>query len=83
MELYNAEFTEGTYIQIRPHHFLEEFQRTWKLHHALQNTQLDYADKTATVKSIGYYHGGDVLYWLNEIPGIWHEACLQRPTISK
>jgi hypothetical protein len=29
------------------------------------------------VAAIGYYHGGDVLYTLNDIPGIWHEQCLR------
>jgi hypothetical protein len=31
------------------------------------------------VTSVRYYHGGDVLYELEGIPGIWHEACLTSP----
>jgi hypothetical protein len=29
------------------------------------------------IKSVGYYHGGDELYWLEEIPGTWHEENLE------
>jgi hypothetical protein len=36
--------------------------------------------KMDTVKSVGFYHGGDVLYELSEISGTWHEACLESPT---
>jgi hypothetical protein len=31
--------------------------------------------RAAKVKSIGYYHGGDVLYQLEGVPGIWQEQC--------
>jgi hypothetical protein len=27
-----------------------------------------------------YYHGGDELYWLKEVPGVWHEQCLRIET---
>lgn len=27
-----------------------------------------------------YYHGGDELYALREIPGTWHERCLRPST---
>jgi hypothetical protein len=26
--------------------------------------QLEYADRIATVEDVGFYHGGDPLYWL-------------------
>lgn len=28
-------------------------------------------------REIGYYHGGDELYWLKGVPGVWHERCLK------
>jgi hypothetical protein len=28
--------------------------------------------------SVGFYHGGDVLYVLEGIPGVWHESCLTK-----
>ena len=27
---------------------------------------------------VGYYHGGDVLYELEGVPGVWHEVCLRK-----
>jgi hypothetical protein len=38
---------------------------------------LDYADRVARVESVGFYHGGDELYKLQGITGIWHEQCLR------
>lgn len=38
---------------------------------------MKFADKIAKVKSVGFYHGGDVLYELKGVPGIWHEQCLR------
>lgn len=29
--------------------------------------------KVATIKSVSFYHGGDEIYTLEEVPGIWHE----------
>jgi hypothetical protein len=30
------------------------------------------------VKQTGIYFGGDVLYWLEDVPGTWHERCLMQ-----
>jgi hypothetical protein len=60
-----------------PRKFLEEFLETWRLHNKLQPDQLNYADQIAEVKSVGFYHGGYVLYELKGVPGIWHERCLE------
>ena len=57
---------------------LEEFRKTWKWHHPLQEEQLRYSGATSVVQDVGFYHGGDELYELEGIPGIWHEACLER-----
>jgi len=38
---------------------------------------MKYAGIQATVKSVGFYHGGDQLYVLEYVPGIWHEICLE------
>jgi hypothetical protein len=56
---------------------LQDFLSNWKLHNPLQESQLEYADKKAVIESVGFYHGGDVLYKLEGIPGIWHERCLR------
>jgi len=57
-------------------HRLQAFQRTWTYHHKLNSEQLSYADTIAEVEEVGFYHGGDVLYKLRSVPGIWLEECL-------
>jgi hypothetical protein len=56
---------------------LEGFARDWKYHHQLEPTQMEYAGTTAIVKQVGFYHGGDPLYTLENVPGLWHEQCLE------
>ena len=76
MPPYNASFPQGSRAQIAPLAFLMEFKRTWTLHDPLQPEQLECAGKVGAVKAVGYYHGGDVLYEFESLPGIWHECCL-------
>jgi hypothetical protein len=73
---YNAEYAEGSDVRIASRPALEEFIRTWQHHNKLQPEQLNYADQVARVVSVGFYHGGDELYKLERIPGVWHESCL-------
>ena len=56
---------------------LEQFRRAWTMHNPLSEAQLAFAGKQATVKALGFYHGGDVLYELIDVPGVWHEECLE------
>jgi hypothetical protein len=77
MGAYKASFPAGSRVRIADRAFLENFLATWKYHNKLQPDQLSYAEREPTVKEIGYYHGGDVLYKLDRIPGTWHEACLR------
>ena len=74
---YNAEYPVGTFVKIVDRRALEEFMRNWKLHDKLQPEQLEFASRTGKVKSCGFYHGGDELYQIEGIPGIWHEQCLE------
>jgi hypothetical protein len=74
--LYNAEYPEGVTVQIVDRLQLGEFMATWRYHHPLTNEQLGYGGLTARVKSVSFYHGGDELYVLEGVPGLWHEACL-------
>ena len=73
---YNADFPVGTKVRIANRTSQEEFSRTWRKHHPLQPYQLDYAGVIAEVEKLEYYHGGDELYWLRGVPGVWHEQCL-------
>ena len=74
---YSEEFPVGTTVKIADRATLERFRREWKLHNPLDESQLEFADKVSTVAKVDFYHGGDELYSLKGIPGIWHESCLK------
>ena len=74
---YKEDFPKGTKVKIADRAFLEDFRRTWKFHHKLELEQLESANRITSVKSVAFYHGGDELYQLDGVPGIWHEACLR------
>ena len=38
---------------------------------------MEFAGVTAIVKEVTFYHGGDQLYVLENLPGIWNEPCLE------
>jgi len=73
---YEAEYPEGSIVRVVSRDALEAFMRKWKWHNRLQSEQLNYADARAKVKAVGFYHGGDELYTLEDVPGVWHEQCL-------
>jgi hypothetical protein len=75
--LYREEYPVGTEIRIAERQALENFMEGWNSHNKLQSEHLEYAGRTGTVKSVGFYHGGDELYVIDGIPGIWHECCLE------
>jgi hypothetical protein len=77
LALYDADYPEGTLVKIVTLQELESFRDSWRFHHPIQPEQLEYANRIVRVKSVGYYHGGDVLYQLEGIPGTWHERCLR------
>jgi hypothetical protein len=74
---YKAAFSKGTQIKIADRSYLETFMTSWKYHHKLLPEQLEFADRLATVEDVSFYHGGDPLYKLADIPGLWHEQCLR------
>jgi len=71
------EYPSGSLVRVAKREMLEEFMRTWKYHHPLQAEQLEFAGKTGKVELHGFYHGGDEVYKVEGIPGIWHEKCLE------
>jgi hypothetical protein len=77
MAPYKEDFPRGSKVRIADRAFLENFLATWKYHNKLEPDQLAYADRDAVVRGVAFYHGGDVLYKLDRIPGTWHEACLR------
>ena len=79
MPAYENKFAVGTTVRIAELPQLEEFRRSWRFHHALEPAQLRFAGRSVRVASVSFYHGGDVLYGLEDVPGIWHERCLRGP----
>jgi hypothetical protein len=73
-----AHFQERTMVRVLDRPVLEEFSRTWKYHHKLELEQLEYGGRIARVKEVRMYHGGDILYLLEDVPGIWHQHLLER-----
>jgi hypothetical protein len=74
---YKEAFPVGTKVCIAKRAALDEFMATWKYHHKLRVEQLSFANRETNVKTVGYYHGGDPVYTLEGIPGIWLEQCLR------
>lgn len=74
---YHEAFPAGTTVRIADRASLENFMARWKYRHNLKPDQLAYADRTAKVKGVGAYHGGDMVYTLENIPGLWLEWCLR------
>jgi hypothetical protein len=72
-----AKHAMGALVRVAAARDLEEFLLTWKLHHPLRPEQLHYGGQTARVVRSMMYLGGDVLYELDGIPGIWHEKCVE------
>ena len=77
MAAYKEKFPVGSKVRVGTLCLLQEFQRTWKFHDKLHTEQLDYAGRVTQVAKVGFYHGGDVLYELVGVPGVWHEQCLE------
>lgn len=73
---YKESFPVGTWVRIAEREVLDAFLKAWKSHNPLKSEQLTFAGKVAEVENVGFYHGGDALYMLKGIPGIWHEQCL-------
>jgi hypothetical protein len=78
MRPYEAAFEVGSEVAIGDLVELKHFQRTWRFHNPLQEEQLRHASKVSRVAKLGFYHGGDPLYELEGIPGVWHEVCLRK-----
>jgi|HubBroStandDraft_5_1064220.scaffolds.fasta_scaffold19449_2 hypothetical protein len=76
-EPYKATFPEGSTVRVIRRSALEKFARYWAYHHKLLPEQMEFGGVTAIVKEVTFYHGGDQLYVLENLPGIWNEPCLE------
>jgi hypothetical protein len=72
-----AEFEVGSEVRIADRAFLESFLEAGQYHNELEPEQLEYADRVAKVREVTFFHGGDEIYALEGIPGVWHEECLR------
>ncbi|HTV58679.1 MAG TPA: hypothetical protein VMJ93_07385 [Verrucomicrobiae bacterium] len=72
----NIEFQVGAEVKIAGRDFLEKFLEEGQYHNELEPEQLEFAGRVARVKSVELFHGGDEIYTLEAIPGVWHEECL-------
>lgn len=79
---YVADFPIGSRVRIAARDELEEFCRTWKYHHPLAPEQIPHGGRVAVVLDVSFYHGGDELYVLEDVPGIWHERCLRNVDVD-
>ena len=71
-----AEFEVGSQVRIADRSFLESFLEAGQYHNELEPEQIEYADRVAKVKEVNFFTGGDEIYTLEAIPGVWHEECL-------
>lgn len=72
----HAEFEVGTEVRVADRDFLQSFMEEGQYHHDLEPEQIDFAGKVAKVKKVEFFHGGDEIYTLEGLPGVWHEECL-------
>ena len=79
---YESALVAGTLVRIADRATLAKFMVSWRFHNPLKPEQLEFADKPARVAQVGYYHGGDALYTLEDVPGVWHEVCLTQATLD-
>ena len=69
-------FEKGSVVRIADADALEAFRRSWTYENPLEKEQLAHANAVAAVNRVRIYPGGDVLYLLEGVPGVWHEQCL-------
>jgi hypothetical protein len=74
---YKERFPVGDMVEVVGRECLEDFRRTWRWHNGLTENQLAYAGAKSCVATVSFYHGGDALYTLEGVPGLWHEVCLR------
>lgn len=83
MPPYTPTYPTESRVRIANAAVLAQFMRDWSYHNPLIREQLPYADVEAVVAEVAFYHGGDALYTLRGVPGVWHEACLVQIPVEK
>jgi hypothetical protein len=73
---YDEKYPVGTLVRIASRDRLRALKQQWKYHHPLGDDQLKFSGTADKVCGVSFYHGGDVLYQLEDAPGTWHEEIL-------
>ena len=73
---YQSRYTVGSRVRVADRARLDRFRAEWHHHHPLTPEQVAAAGLEGVVAEVGFYHGGDPLYQLADLPGLWHEPCL-------
>lgn len=68
-------YARGDRVRIRARAELDAVAGSWRGHHAMQASQMVFADTTATVCSVDCYRD-TLLYRLDYVPGVWPAASL-------
>ena len=73
-----AKFSRGDKVRIVGRAALEDFLHSWKFNNPLEASQLAFAGRIAVVEEIRMYHGGYIIYKLQNLSGLWHERLLAK-----
>jgi len=73
---YKAEFEVGSEVRVADRAFLVGFLEAGQYHNELEPEQIEFAGAVSKVQRVDFFHGGDEIYTLEGIPGVWHEECL-------
>lgn len=66
----------GSRVRVAEPRELEAFLRNWRSNHPLEPGQMLCAGRVARVVGVRVHEGRD-LYVLEDLPGLWHPACLR------
>lgn len=80
MQPYQEQFPKDSLVRVKNRAALELFKREWRYHNPLADAQLSCAGKEGRVAAVSFYHGGEVLYTIEAMPGLWHEQCVELVT---
>lgn len=69
--MWRPQFEPGDEVEIVDRETFEAFRDYWKYVARPTEEQLEYAGVKTKIKQPGFYHGGYVIYTLEDVPGGW------------
>ena len=76
MKTSGTRFSVGSRVRVGSRTRLAGILAEWPYNNRLTAEQLEYAGREAAVASVTIRQGGHVLYGLEDVPGLWHDACV-------